>query len=460
MNLAIVQPVPAGRLRRHPWRDEIVTLGAALRQARHTVTLTILDSLEESRLSPAMADQRPDLILMYVESLAANLAFRVAGALASLWGSPLIAFGPHAARRPDEALSLAGAEAAAVSPADQVIPIYLDARREGPASARTAGLWVKCESGIMRNSAARPPASLADQPLPARDLYDGEEVLDEAGFVSVQAARGGEPAADESDKAETRLPATAAWPVLHRSVESVVAEMIQVAEEQWDVGGFRLGNERWASDPVFLAAFANEYARRVALPLRTTLYAPDVTEETAALLARAGCEEVCLPVGSATALVRHDILGMDFSVETARTAFAALRRAGVRSAARVEIGAPYETAVNLEQNVDYLRRLDPDRVEAVLHWPAPGSHAEKIAKENGWLVSDPVAAYLAGQPAVVPPSLSADQIVTACLTIPYAVHRPRLVPLIQTARRIKIGTWTLYDVLVKPFLAPPMRRPK
>ena len=457
MNLAIVQPVPAGRRRRHPWRDEIVTLGATLRQAHHTVALTLFDSLDESRLVSMVAEQRPDLILMYVESLAANLAFRVAGALASLWGSPVVAFGPHAARCPDEALSLAGAEAVAVSPADQVIPPYLDARREGPASTRTAGLWIKCETGIMRNPAARPPESITDQPLPARDLYNGEEVLDEAGFASVQVARGGEPA-DEPGKVESH--AAASWPVLHRSTKSVLTEMIQVAEEQWDVGGFRLGNERWVSDPAFLAAFANEYARRIALPLRTRLYVPDVTDETASLLARAGCEEVCLPVGSATTLIRHDVLGMDFPVETVKAAFAALRRAGVRSAARVEIGAPYETAVNLEHSVDYLRHLDPDRVEAVLHWPAPGSHAEKVAKENGWLVPDPAAAYLAGQPAVVPPSLSADQIVTACLTIPYAVHRPRLVPLIQATRRIKIGTWTLYDVLVKPLLAPPMRRPK
>jgi len=463
MHLAILQPVAGDRARRTPYRDEVALLGAVLARQRYRVTLTIVDTFDERALAAVLGDVHPALFLVYVDSLAADLAFRVAGALASIRGAPLVPFGPHAALCPDECLSMTGAEAVAVAPADRAIPAYVAARRDGLDSPRTLGLWVKCETGVMRNPPPPPPASLQDQPVPAREMYTGEQVVDPAGFVEVHAARGGEggrtPGAEPP--APGAWPGAAPWPVLHRPVDAVIQEMRQAAETQIDTGGFRIGNERWASSPSWLAAFADRYIRQVGLPIRTTLYAPDVTGEAAALLARTRCEEVTVPIGSATALIRNDILGLNLTTEAAEAALAALRRAGIRSVARVEIGAPYETAASLEHTVHFLRRLDPDRVDAVLHYPIPGTHAHKVAQENGWLVPDAAAAHLAGKPAVVLPAISTDDVITACESLPYAVHRPRIVPLIRLGRRVRIGRHgTLYDLVVKPFLAPPMRRAK
>jgi radical SAM superfamily enzyme YgiQ (UPF0313 family) len=242
-------------------------------------------------------------------------------------------------------------------------------------------------------------------------------------------------------------------------VESVLVEMLQMADALLDLGGFRIDNQRWASSPPWLAAFAERYARQVGMPLRTTLHALDVSPQIAALLARAGCEEVRLPLGSGTTLIRNDVLGLNVSAEAAEAAFAALRTAGVRAVACVEIGTPYETPTSLEQTVEFLRRLDPDRVEAAMHYPAPGTPSDRIARENGWLVPDAAAAHLAGRPAVALPRLSADDLVTACEELPFAVLRPRIVPLIRLSRRVRIGNrGTLYELVVKPFLAPPIRR--
>ena len=457
MNLAILQPV-TGPEAAQPYRDEVAALGAALLDRGHRVSLTVLASCDETALA-RLADDRPDLILLYVESLAADLAFRIAGALTMVRGVPLIAFGPHARLQPDACLSMPGAEAVAVGPADFTIPDYVAARQHSLDHLRAPGLWVKLETGVMRNPPARPPRSLDGLPAPARHLYPSDRIIDPTGFVRVDAARGGDgvPLAAAGD-----APAdwsAAAWPVLHRPVDSVLQEMQQLAEVYWDLAGFRIGNERWASRLEWLAEFTPRYAREVALPLRTTLRAADVTADTAALLARTGCKEVRLPVGSGSALIRSDILGMDLSPETAEAAFAALRKAGIRSVALVELGAPYETPDSLRQTVDFLRRVDPDLVEAGLHFPAPGTPSYKVAKENGWLVPDPAAAHLAGQPSVALPRLTADDLLLARESLPYAVHRPRIVPLIRTARRVRIGKWgTLYDLVVKPFLGPPLRR--
>jgi hypothetical protein len=366
--------------------------------------------------------------------------------------------------QPDECLSLRGAEAVAVGPADLALPPYAASRRDSLDHLRAAGVWVKCETGVMRNPPPPPPRSLDGEPVPARDLYAFEKILDPAGFIAIRVARGGEGGAATApgERIPTSgWPATASWPVLHRPVHDVLAEMRHVANEHFEMNGFRIGGERWTANRRWLADFARVYAAEVNLPIRTTLYAPDITPETAALLAAMRCEEVRVPIGSGSALIRNDILGLNVTDAAAEAAFAALRRAGVPAVASVEIGAPYETPESLEQTVQFLRRLDPDRVDAALHYPVPGSHADKAARENGWLVSEPAAAHLAGRPAVALPRLTSDDLVTACEALPYAVVRPYFAHLIRLARRVRIGKrGTMLELVLKPFLAPPKRRRK
>ena len=460
MDLVILQPVADARAAKRAYRYEAAVLAAALRERGHAVSLAVVTPADEADLAAAMVEVRPGLVLIYIEALAADVAARAAGAVASALGAPLIPFGPHARLCPDRCLSLPGAEAVAVGPADFTIPSYIEARGSSVDSLRTPGFWVKCETGVMRNPPPPPPDDLAAAPMPARDLYSSEQMLDSAGFAPVTVARGGEAqTAGRPAPERPEQPMVAAWPLRHRPVDACIEEMRRVAEAQLDLGGWRIGNSRWVSLPGWLSDFADRYRKKIGLPIRTTLHAPDVKDQAARLLARAGCEEVTVPVGSASNLIRNEVLGMDVPAGAVVKAFSALRRAGVRTVARVQVGAPYETAVTLDETTALLGRLEPDRVEAVLHYPEPGSRAERIARENGWLVPDPAAAHLAGEAAVVPPSLSADAIAAACEFLPYLVHRPRIVPLLRLARRVRIGRrGTAYDLILKPFLAPPVRR--
>jgi len=469
MDLAILHPVPGPAWAARAYRDEVVLLAACLHRGGHAVSLTVVTPAESADLAAAVAEAHPDLVLMFAEGLAADAAARTAGAVASALGVPLVVFGPYARRCPDACLSLPGAEAVAVAHAPQVVPAYLEARAARVDSIRAAGMWVTCETGVMRNPVPPPPDSLADEPLPLRRLYGSEQTLDGAGLAPIVAARGregGEVSAPAGPSAGPAGPPDAApmpgptpWPVLHRPLEAVLREMQDLAIDQLDLGGWRIGNTRWASEADWLAGFAGRYPREVGLPIRTTLHPADVTAETAGLLARAGAEEVRLPLGSASHLIRTEAIGMDASPEQVQAAVAHLRKAGVRSAVRVQVGAPYETEVTLEETVDLLRRIDPDRVEARLHWPEPGSKAEAVAREHGWLAPDPSAAYLAGEPAVRLPSLPAEAIREARDLLPYRVHRPGLVPFLRLARRVRIP-WkgTAWEWLVRPLLAPPVRK--
>ena len=456
MRVLLVQSAADLDAQRNPYRHEVALLGAVLRARGHDASLLILESCDEAALDAALTGAAPDAVALYVESLSADLARRVADSLARITGAPLLLFGPHPARCPNDCLSMSGVQAVAIGPADLAIPAYLDAPQEGLEHLKTPGLWIKCETGIMRNAPAGPPESLADSPPPARDLYLSDLVLDSGGYAEVCVARGGE---TRQAAAPVPVPApqpAAPWPVIHRPLRAILQEMFNLAEEHLDMAGFRITNFRWVSAPEWLAKFAGAYAADIGLPFRTVLAPRDVTDAVAPLLARAGCEEVLIEIGSGSTLIRNDILGLEVSAADFVDAFGALRRAGVRSAARVEVGAPYETAASLNETLALLKQLDPDRVEAVLHFPAPGTRSEEAARENGWLVGDPAAAYRAGRPALALSALSEDDLVTAREAIPYAVHRPRAADLIRLARRAKIGKGrTLYELLLKPFLGPP-----
>jgi len=459
MRVLLVQPAADLDAQQNPYRHEVALLGAALRARGHDASLLILESCDDAALDAALTGAAPDAVALYVESFSADLAHRIADSFARITGAQILLFGPHPARCPDDCLSMSGVQAVAISPADLAIPAYLDAPQEGLEHLKTPGLWIKCESGIMRNAPVRPPESLADEPPPARDLYLPDLVLDSGGYVEVCVARGGETHEPPLPAQSPQPQPSSAWPVIHRPLRSILEEMAHLAEQHLDMAGFRITNRRWVSAPEWLAKFADAYAADIGLPFRTVLAPRDVTDVVAPLLARAGgCEEVLIEVGSGSTLIRNDILGLDASVDDLRAAFGALRRAGVRSAARVEVGAPYETAASLDETLTLLKRLDPDRVETVLHFPAPGTRSHQAARENGWLVGDPAAAFHAGRPALALPALSEDDLITARDTIPYAVHHPRTAALIRLARRAKIGKGrTLYELVVKPFLGPPVR---
>ncbi len=463
MRVLVAQPVVAAPGAEPAYRDDIAVLAGELLRRGHQVHLAVVRAVPGDKRPDLGVPWPPEACLVHVEDLAVDFAFRVAETLHLAHAAPLVLFGPRPARLPDESLSRPGVEAVAVGPPDTCIPGFLEIHPSEPRRLQAPGLWINCMTGVMRNPRPPAPPNLARQATPARGLYASNDQLDAAGFAEVRVARGGE---DDAGATQTRAGPGAGppvlgepWPLLYRTVEAVLAEMAALAEVQLDLAGFRLGGPRWTTSPVWLETFAERYPVEIGLPVRTALAAEAVSPQVAAQLARLGCEEVRIDVASGSTLIRHDVLGLEASAEALAAAFAAVAGAGIRTAARVEVGAPYETELTLGETLELLRRLDPDRVEAALHWPAPGTAAHTIAVENGLLRPDPLGAYLGGRPALELPGLPEAAQVTAREALPYALHRPRTAALIRWARRVPLGRGrTLHEAAVKPLLGPPVRK--
>ncbi len=462
MRVLIVQPAPGVPPHRTPYRQEVAQLGAALLERGWPTALAVFRTYEEASLRPTIQQAAPDVICIHVEGLTADLGFRLAEGLRAEITAPLVLFGRHARLSPDEALSRPGVEAVSVGPADLCIPPYLEAPAADLQRLHSRGMWINCASGVMRNPPPPPPGpdDLADQPDPARDLYGLEPRLDAAGFAEVGVSRGGgRPSPTTASDRPAHPGQAAAWPVRHRPVEAVLGEMARLVRVHLDLVGFRLTNARWAASPSWLAEFLRRYPAELALPIRTTLDPGDVTTEAAAGLKQLGCEEARIVVGSGSALIRNDILQLGVSNMELEAAFANLAAAGVPTAARVEIGTPYETPLTLDETLALLRSLNPDRTEARLHYPEPGTASYEAAHENGLLVGNPAAEYLAGRPALRLPNLPQEELLTALEALPYAVHWPRTAGLIRLARRVRCGNGrTLHELVVQPFLGPPVRK--
>jgi radical SAM superfamily enzyme YgiQ (UPF0313 family) len=91
-------------------------------------------------------------------------------------------------------------------------------------------------------------------------------------------------------------------------------------------------------------------------------------------------------------------------------AVGALRDAGLRVAARVFVGNPYESEVTIEKTLALVRRARPDEVHPAVYYPTPGTRAAETCADNGWISGRGEENFWTQQSVLDMQSLPADKI--------------------------------------------------
>ena len=175
--------------------------------------------------------------------------------------------------------------------------------------------------------------------------------------------------------------------VRHRSVHNLIDE-ISVVAESMTVKTVYFNDDTFVLDRTWVEEFAESYAKRVRIPFICLARADMITEELAALLARAGCSAVFFGIETGSERLRNELLKKRVTDDQIASAARSLKRHGIRFRTYNLLGLPGETLQDAFETVRINIRIGTDFPWAALFTPYPGTELGDRCRETGLLDHD------------------------------------------------------------------------
>ncbi len=307
-------------------------------------------------------------------------------------GSFLLCGGIHTTLNAEEVLAHPAVDAVGLGEVDDVLPRFVAALAAGEVRPEVPGFWVKAEGRIHRTEVPALP-DLQGSGLPFFEGVDYPRIIAaNRGFAEVIAGRGcalrchychNDAMVEILRRHSPEPPARKAF-CRRRPVDRVLAELEEVQHRFGaELRAFVFSDDNFAASRSWLRDFAPRYQARVGLPFVCNAIPEQVDPEVATLLADAGCNLVKFGVESGAERVRREVLGRRLSEPRLADAVTALGAVGVNTRAYVLLGAPGETAAEMEATVSLCARLRFDSVRPAILTPFPGTVLYSRCLERG-----------------------------------------------------------------------------
>jgi len=174
-----------------------------------------------------------------------------------------------------------------------------------------------------------------------------------------------------------------------RSVEHVLAEIEEVIKRYPPVRFIRFFDDIFAlRADEWLEEFSEKYAARIRIPFYCLMRPNTFTEDTARLLAKAGCYSVSMAVEAGTEAIRNGILERRLSDEEMVNAFELARKYKLRTYGNTMVAIPGTTLEDDFTSLEFTRRLGLTVPTFSVCSPSRGTKLAQIAEENEYLEPD------------------------------------------------------------------------
>ncbi|MFW6133153.1 MAG: B12-binding domain-containing radical SAM protein [Planctomycetota bacterium] len=402
-------------------------LAALADQRGISCSLVTLGASRRERVAAAVADRQPGAVVVDVGLHHVAAARRTTAALAELTDAPVAVVGAYATARPTRAISFPGVAVLALGEYERPIVAWLERLGDGRDTEDIEGLWTCSGGGLVRSGPAPLTADLDGLPFPDRELFDTARIIAETGQLAFKAARGCPLwcACCINDWYMDLYAGQDVPFVRRRSVANVLDEVESATRAYPDASRVSFFDHCFAMDAEWLDEFAAEYPRRCGLPLGCQARLEKATDDVAAALAAAGTRRVHTHIGSGSRFIREEVLSMHLSDEAVVAGCRRLAEAGLGVVVEVFVGAPYESEITVEETLDLLRRAGVDEVHPRAFYPAPGTRAAELCRENGWLTGPRESAAYANRSVLNMPSMPPEQINAVIDKFPSLLKRRR-----------------------------------
>ncbi len=168
-----------------------------------------------------------------------------------------------------------------------------------------------------------------------------------------------------------------------RSVENLITEIEYVIRKYPPVRVIRFGDDTFAHRAdEWLEEFSEKYASRIKLPFYCLMRSNTLTEETARLLFRAGCQSISMSIEAGSESVRNDILKRNISDEVLIRSFKIAEKYKLNVYANTMIAIPGTTLNDDFKSLELARQIRPAVPSFGICVPYPGTDLWNTAIES------------------------------------------------------------------------------
>jgi len=368
-------------------------LAHELAQAGHDVSVLLLNERVGMPFEPELLVEHASTHDFELHGLSFGqnhygLAMRLASILKTAAPeSWVLCGGVHTTLNAEEVLGHSAVDFIGIGEVDGLLVQFVQALESGSGHDSVPNFWVKRGQEIIRNPIAGLP-DITNQTALFLDGIDYAPIIEaNRGFAETVVGRGCpmkcnycyNAAIQDTYRRLTPDSAPKLRSCRLRGVENVIDEL-KAFKKQYPgvVRAFNFGDDVFASQRDWLQAFAARYADEVGLPFISNAIAGKLDEETAGLLADAGCNMVKFGVESGSERVRREVLNRQLSESRLAESVRLLHRRGVNTRAYVMLGMPTETPDEMLSTIRLCAELQFDSVRPAIMYPFPGTEIHRF----------------------------------------------------------------------------------
>ncbi len=366
----------------------INSMAAVLRSHGHKCTYYLASASVESEivtLKKKIDDFNPDVIGFTAITSQFEYVKRLAGQIKKFFSGIVICGGVHPTLEPDCLEESPQLDSICTGEGEYALLDLLNALSNGTDIYSTSGFWFKRNGRIIRNGAKPLIQDLDKLPFPDTDICDWQKLIDETnGRLRILFSRGcpfkctycSNHALNKLNKGSNVV----RYPSIKRCMDE-----IEFVTSKYRFDHLYFADDTFILNKKWCAEFLKEYQQKFNFPFGCQIRANLCSKETFSSLRQAGCFAVMMGVESGNDYVRNEVLKRNMKKEQIVAAFSGARDVGIKTAAQVMIGLPFETEETVLDTINLMAELNPDEVRHGVFFPYPNTELQNVCYKHGFL---------------------------------------------------------------------------
>ncbi len=361
----------------------VAILSAVLKKHGHKTDLHYMyPSYEAKQCMRKISECRPQVIAFY----SATSQFRYLKRM--LEDIPLgkdiftICGGPHVTLEPESSLcEIPRLDAICRGEGEYPLLELVEALEKAKDITKIRNLYIKKDGQIYKNPSRPLIENLDDLPLPDRELFQYQKIIDsDFGTALFMFARGCPFNCSYCSNYALSKVQSGKY-VRFRSVESCITEIKEVLSK-FKAMAIYVNDDLFTLKKDFVLAFCERYKKEISLPFDINTRVGFIDKEVCTYLKDAGCRRVNIGIESGSPYIRCEMLNRKMSNEEIIEAFRIVREAGLKTKSFNMIGFPGETPEHFQETIDLNARIRPDSVILNVFDPYPGTKLGEVCKRE------------------------------------------------------------------------------